>query len=366
MSLAPRIDRIDRNHIINGAFDYWQRVAGNTSTISGTGGITQFTADRFLSSLGGTGTKGISVSRNADVPTLAQAGIILPYSYNVAVSTAATSFFGSDSIEPLIYRMEGYDYSNIATKSMVLSFWIKTAVTGTYGVYFKSYAAVRTYVTSFTVTTAATWQYVQVPVTLDPTTANYNLTNGMGLAIGIGAIGGTTFYNNTANTWLNADTGGTSGLTNWMASTSNYIRIAGLSFTENYGFAQGQFIRAGRSVAEELRLCQRYYEKSIEIEVVPGAIVGGAGPGVHVWINKTTSYAVGTAAYKATKRVQPSVVLYRPSTGTAGQTENTENAGATTAAVSINGSAGFGVIFSATSGFNNNYTQFYWSADAEL
>lgn len=45
MSLTPRLDRIDRNYLINGNFDYWQRISGNQLTVTTN---RAFGADRWM------------------------------------------------------------------------------------------------------------------------------------------------------------------------------------------------------------------------------------------------------------------------------------------------------------------------------
>ena len=58
MSLTPRLDRLDKNYIINGNFDFWQR--GTSTSTSGV-----YLADRFRTSLSG---GSYVVSRSTDVP----------------------------------------------------------------------------------------------------------------------------------------------------------------------------------------------------------------------------------------------------------------------------------------------------------
>ncbi len=63
MSLAPRIDKISRNYIINGGFDFWQRANGNTVTINDAAGGNSYAADRFMKGRGGTTNKSYSLVR---------------------------------------------------------------------------------------------------------------------------------------------------------------------------------------------------------------------------------------------------------------------------------------------------------------
>ena len=70
-----------------------------------------------------------------------------------------------------------------------------------------------------------------------------------------------------------------------------------------------------RPITEELTLCQRYYEKSYDIDSDPGAITNNGAISTKVQAANFMSHAV-TCNYTVKKRAIPTVTAYNPVTGT--------------------------------------------------
>jgi len=106
-----------------------------------------------------------------------------------------------------------------------------------------------------------------------------------------------------------------------------------------------------RSYGQELALCQRYYEKSYDPDVVPGSIsyagrVSGQNPGAGSWD------ARHIIQFKATKRAAPTINTYRESDGSSGWM-TADNLG-------IQGGLVFKTIVAGQAWFG------HWTASAEL
>jgi hypothetical protein len=110
----------------------------------------------------------------------------------------------------------------------------------------------------------------------------------------------------------------------------------------------------------ELRYCQRYYEKSYNQDITPGLPAGDGGVIEYETRNKTTRS--GGFDYTVTKRINPTIILYSVSSGNAGVVDNSgEKAGDV-----LNPSTRGVKAITIASGTISALLQFQWTADARL
>lgn len=89
-----------------------------------------------------------------------------------------------------------------------------------------------------------------------------------------------------------------------------------------------------RHISDEIILCQRYFEKSYDIDTTPGTVVGLGQYNFRLnGLNSANHSHALQVVYKVQKMKIPTVVCYNPTTGTAGQWQVT---GGTRAAVASN------------------------------
>jgi hypothetical protein len=312
-SLTPRIDKLEggRNFIINGAFDFWQR--GTSFTLSGNG---VYTADRWRNLRTGSGTH--IFSRDTDVPTAEQSGFRSQYSLKYLQSVAMTT--GQNSI---LTKLEGTTYANLHAKKARLSFWVKASIAGIYAVAFTNEATTHNYVVEYTINAANTWEKKTCDVQFETADTGWAFDNTSGLIL----------FWNLGNTTTTA----TPGV--WQSTSVHSPNQTNLSQTLNATFFLSQvslqvldytvnptadipFSRAGGSLDGELTLCQRYYEKSYELDVVPGTAGATSGRTVVTATAQTASIIslTDTVMFKTRKRTNSSlnVTLYNSSSGASG------------------------------------------------
>ncbi len=119
-----------------------------------------------------------------------------------------------------------------------------------------------------------------------------------------------------------------------------------------------------RTFAEELALCQRYYEKSYDIDFAPGTVTN-AGRILYLVPTGISAAVFETHPFLVVKRNTPSMSVYSPITGAIGKLRNAQDA------VDRNGSIG-----GNKSSYSPTYTDvtipagrqliYHWTADAEL
>ena len=254
-----------RNAIINGAFNIWQRNTSFSSVADGT-----YTADRWI--YGKSGAMVHDISRSTDVPTAAQAGRLYNYSLLIDCTTVDSSI-GSGDLCGIEHKIEGYNWLPLAQKALVLSFWVKATKTGTYCVALRNNrdgTPDRSYVGEYTVSASDTWEFKTITISASPSAGTWNYTTGNGCSITFVLAAGSTVQT-TANAWQTGNYWATSNQVNACDSTSNNFRLAGVQL--EIGSLPTPF--EGRTFAEELRLCQRYYA---QLETGGSAYTGwGAG-----------------------------------------------------------------------------------------
>jgi len=308
----PRINTIHqpaeiKNFILNGALDFWQEKVGTTTTINTATTSSPFIADMLKSISVGSTTKNYSVVRSTDIPTVAQSGFQSTYSALFTMVTGITSPAATDYVTPFAYLMEGFDYSKVHSKTVTIGFWLKASIAGTYSVALQNSAGTRSYVTTVTVVNPNTWEFKAVTVTLD-SSGTWLFDTSVGLGLFIGTISGANSQTATLNQWQTGSYLSASTATNYQATSGATVRIAQLSMIEgSLGLGPMGFQRAGKSIQQELAMCQRYYFKT------DASVVGACGPA------PTTTSCYISMRYPIPMRAVPSL---SGTTGTYGINNN--------------------------------------------
>jgi hypothetical protein len=367
MSLTPRLDRAEPNKIINGNFDFWQR--GTSLLIAAGASDKNYLADRWShTSFFASGS--ITVSRSVDIPSGLKDAT---YSMSTAITTAVSVAHASNnySINAGIYRMEGYDAAMLHGKTVTLQFWVKSSLTGSYsigvGSNFDTGITSASYVSTYTVNVANTWEQKSITLLIDSTTGSFAKDNTQGLFIGFGlaARAGGSRETSVLNQWVTGGTAyvaSTANRTDFIGTIGNTIRIAQVKLS--IGSGASDFSWTGRTYADELNLCQRYYEKNYPIASFLGTNMGNTGGTVAAEDPNAVLHCLTGVPFKVVKRASPAINICG-SDGVIGNTNGWQDASAirTVAAVSAS-EQGIAHVQLNTSA--DRLMRYYFTADAEL
>jgi len=244
-----------RNLIINGAMQIDQRGSASSAIASAGGRV--YSVDRFAMGKYGGSTAGF----NGQQVSVTGAG-----SFDKALKCTVTSAVSpsGDQANLIAYLIEGQDwerlqYKTADAKTITISFWVRSSVTGTYCVAITDSTNSIGYAAEYTINTADTFEFKTITISgytgAGGTWNTYNNT-GAAIAWGLGAAGSRLI---TGNTWTSTVTTpiGTSNQTNWVATSGATFYITGVQL--EVGEAATSFEH--RPYGTELALCQRYYQK---------------------------------------------------------------------------------------------------------
>ena len=321
--------------IINGDMAIAQRGTSLSSQSSSTRLL-----DRFANDIGGGGA--ITISQDTDTPNST-----FPNSMKMVVATADSSIAAADAYR-FTYSVEGKDIATVGLgnsdcQTMTLTFWVRSSVTGTYGIGLQNSAETENYVDEYTISSANTWEkkVINIPVR---TSGTWLTTNGIGLGIRWD-LGSGTNYNGTADTWQT--TSGkvyrTSSCVNWIANASATFYVTGVqleigTFDAN-SIPDFQHEDAGTSLAR----CQRYYYNGGDSSNQLGIVSGG-------FDNKV----INSWAHPTTMRAAPTM------------TTLAEDASGTSTSMQYSGISDMGCRLRANSNNNSVFIFFNFKAEAEL
>jgi hypothetical protein len=240
-----------RNLIINGAMQVAQR-GSSTASVTSNG---YYASDRMNWTNGTLGTWTISQS------TTTPDGFSNSYK---ALCTVADASPAAGDYAALEYSIEGQDLQHLqkgssSAKKVTLSFWTRSNKTGTYVVELKDQDNNRHIASTYTISSADTWEHKTLTFAGD-TTGSFDNDNSKSLSLYWYLGAGTTFTSGTL-------------ATSW-ASVTNANRAAGLSVNlgdtvNNEWYITGVQLEVGekatpfehRSYGDELARCQRYYNR---------------------------------------------------------------------------------------------------------
>jgi len=243
-----------RNMVINGAMQVSQRGTSETGVTSG--GYKQ-APDRWIIAGSSAGTW--TVSQSSTVPS----GEGFSYSYKLDCTTADASLSAGDHWV-LAHYIEAQNvahlgYSTSSAKKITLSFWVRSAKTGTYVLEIVRNDSDRHIAQTYTISSADTWEHKTLTFDADTGGSAIPHDNGRGFEINFWLAAGSTFSGGTlATSWATKVAANrAAGVVNLADSTSNdwYVTGVQLELGENASDFEH------RSFGEELALCQRYYQK---------------------------------------------------------------------------------------------------------
>jgi hypothetical protein len=276
-----------KNRIINGAMVIDQRNAGASITNT-TGNI--YPVDRFIAA--GSVASKYTAQQNA--------GSVTPpvgFSNYLGITSLSAYTVGAGENFNIRCYNEGYNTADLGwgtanAKTVTLSFWVYSSLTGTFGGSINNYSFNRSYPYSYTITSANTWQQISVTIAGD-TSGTWNTNNSGSLCVfwnlGCGATNSGPAGSWSSNLYI-APTGatsvvGTNGATFYLTGVQLEVGSTATSF--DY-----------RPYTTELQLCQRYlpvYQGS------NGAFAGVVGSGMAY----ATTAAIIEYKFKVTPRTPP-------------------------------------------------------------
>jgi hypothetical protein len=246
--LAP-ISSVMRNRIINGAMVIDQRNDGASVTITSGGTLT---LDRWKSEV--SQASKFSVQQNAGAVTP-------PVGFTNYLGVTSLSAYSVGASEQFLqrYNIEGFntadlDWGTANAKTVTLSFWVRSSLTGTFGGSFQNSATDRNYPFSYTISSANTWELKSITVAGD-TTGTWLTTNGVGIRVNFSVGSGTT-YSGTAGSWGSTYYVSATGATSVVGTNGATFYITGVQLEKGTQATSFEY----RQYGTELQLCQRYYQ----------------------------------------------------------------------------------------------------------
>jgi hypothetical protein len=294
-SLGAGNASIMKNRIINGAMVIDQRNAG--SSITANQSVNQWCPDRWQVDTDVSGK--FTVQQNAG-------SVTPPVGFTNYLGVTSTSAYTvlSGGYQRFQQKIEGYNIADLQwgtsnAKTVTLSFWVYSSLTGTFGGAIQNSAQNRSYPYTYTISSANTWQQISITIAGD-TTGTWLTTNGTGIAIQWGLGVGSTL-SGTAGSWAATNYISATGATSVVGTNGATFYITGVQLEVGSSATGYEY----RQYGQELALCQRYFWQIKGSDVQTSGYYACLANG---WTNAAGS---GTFCYgylPVTMRTQPSLV----------------------------------------------------------
>jgi hypothetical protein len=241
----------NKNLIINGAMQVAQR-----GTVTGITSSQYAGPDRFRFGIASHGT--FTVSQDSSAPT----GSGFANSLKLDCTTADTSVASGTAVY-FQHKLEGQDCQRIkkgtsSAEQLAVQFHVKSNKTGTYAFQLSDNDNSRSFTTTYSISSADTWEKKTIIIPAD-TTGALNNDNNVSLTFNFWLVAGTDFTSGAASTtWYSH--------VNANAAKGHAVNIA--DSTSNEWYMTGFQVETGsvhtdfehRSFAQELALCERYFQ----------------------------------------------------------------------------------------------------------
>ncbi len=237
-----------RNRIINGNMVIDQRNNGAVVS-SAIADDAFYTLDRWY------GRQNAASKFSIQRSTVAPAG----FSNSILLTSLSAYSLGASEHFGLTQPIEGFNTTDFAWGtangiSVTLSFWVRSSLTGTFGGHVNNADSTMTYVFSYTINSANTWEYKTITIPA-PTTSTWQTGNLVGLYLTFSIGAGSSV---TRSTGWGAFARSVTGQTSLVGTNGATFYATGVQVEE--GTTATAFEQ--RLYGQELALCQRYYYKN--------------------------------------------------------------------------------------------------------
>ena len=154
-------------------------------------------------------------------------------------------------------NLQHLQFGTSGAQAVTLSFYVKSNKTGSYGFWVYQEDAASQYATTYTISSANTWEHKTITIPGNTATA-INNDNGMGLNFRFYLLAGSDYAGTPAETWTTTLTSNRTTSLNLADSTANEWLISGVQL--EVGEKATPFEH--RSYGDELEKCQRYYRQN--------------------------------------------------------------------------------------------------------
>jgi len=332
-----------KNRIINGAMMIDQRNAG--ASVTATNSV-RYTVDRFACFAGAPSGAGVFTAQQvSDAPAGFTRSLKATVTTADTTASADSQYFFAQYIEG--NNIADLGFGSASASSITLSFWVKSSLTGTFAGGINNSAANRSYVFTYTINSANTWEYKTITISGD-TTGTWLTDTGIGFRVNFSLGSGSTFQA-SAGSWVAAYDYATSSSVRVIGTLNATFQITGVQLEKGSTATSFDY----RPYGTELALCQRYYQTSFEIGTAPTDNVAKRVGSVFNAYDASNGWCAWIA-YPVRMRATPTVTFYRSQEGaTNGQWATYDGSwtSLTTTATSYQTEYGMGVAGTRTSAF---------------
>jgi hypothetical protein len=242
-----------KNRIINGGMTIDQRNAG--ASITPASNIT-YALDRWVMLLNVSSK--YSVQQNA--------GSVTPpvgFSNYMGFTSTSSYSIGAGEVFACRQSIEGFNFADCNwgtanAKTVTLSFWVRSSLTGTFGGTIKNSDETRSYPFTYTISSANTWEQKSVTIPGDTSGTWVGATNGIGVSV-LFSLGAGSNLSGTANTWASANLFSATGAVSVVGTNGATLYLTGVQLEVGSTATSFDY----RPYGTEFQLCQRYFYKNI-------------------------------------------------------------------------------------------------------
>jgi len=270
-----------KNRIINGAMLISQRGSSFTPANG------DYTLDRWQYQI--SQSSKLTVATSTDAPT--------GFSNSMLVTSSSAYSVGAGDYFSVLQSIEGFNtydlsFGNANAKTVTLSFWVKSSLTGTFGGTLINGSYSRAYPFTYTISSASTWTQISVTIAGDTTGTWVGATNGVGLQVNFG-LGVGANNSATAGSWTGAGKYSATGAVSVVGTNGATWQVTGVQLEVGSSATGFEYVNYQTSLAN----CQRYYYRNVASNANAGMGCTGAFG--------STSTLVASVQYPVPMRTTP-------------------------------------------------------------